>query len=89
VIGPKRYQDYLMVKDPLYRQAQTTAMQYGAPSKAIMPIYQMTKATEGKRQKILNDTALSPQQKSEALNAVNQEQMRTVQQIVTDARNQR
>jgi hypothetical protein len=89
VIGPKRYQDYLMVKDPLYRQAQTTAMQYGAPSKAIMPIYQMTKATEGKRQRILNDAALSPQQKSEALNAVNQEQMRTVQQIVTDARNQR
>jgi hypothetical protein len=89
VIGPKRYQDYLMVKDPLYRQAQTTAMQYGAPSKAIMPIYQMSKATEGKRQKILNDAALTPQQKSEALNAVNQEQMRTVQQIVTDTRNQR
>ena len=37
----------------------------------------------------VNDAALTPQQKSEALNAVNQEQMRTVQQIVTDARNQR
>jgi len=87
VLGPKRYQDYLMVKDPLYRQAQATASQYGAPDKAIMPIYQMTKANETRRQKILNDAALTPQQKSEALNSVNQEQMRTVQQIVSDARN--
>jgi hypothetical protein len=87
VLGAKRYQDYLMVKDPLYRQAQATVMQYGAPEKAIMPIYQMTKANETRRQKILNDAALTAQQKSEALSAVNQEQMRTVQQIVSDARN--
>jgi hypothetical protein len=87
VLGPARYRDYLMVKDPLYRQAQATASQYGAPDKAIMPIYQMTKANESRRQKILNDAALTAQQKSEALNAVNQEQMRSVQQIVTDARN--
>jgi len=88
-LGPKRYQDYLLVKDPLYRQAQMMAQQYGAPPKAIMPIYQMSKANEGRRQKILNDAALTAQQKSEALNAVNQEQMRTVQQIVADSRNQR
>jgi hypothetical protein len=86
-LGPKRYQDYLLVKDPLYRQAQATATQYGAPAKAILPIYQTTKAIESRRQRILNDAALTPQQKSEALNAVNQEQMRSVQQIVTDARN--
>jgi len=85
-LGPKRYQDYLVVKDPLYRQAQATASQYGAPPKAIMPIYQMTKANESRRQKILNDAALTPQQKSEAINTVNQEQMRAVQQIVTEAR---
>jgi hypothetical protein len=86
-VGPKRYQDYLLVKDPLFRQAQATATQFGAPAAAIMPIYQMTKANESRRQKILNDAALTPQQKSEAINAVNQEQMRTVQQIVSDARN--
>jgi len=87
-LGPKRYQDYLLVKDPLYRQAQTMATQYGAPPKAIMPIYQMAKANETRRQKILNDSTLTPQQKNEALNAVNMEQMRSVQQIVADARNQ-
>ena len=87
-LGPKRYQDYLLVKDPLYRQAQTMASQYGAPAKAIMPIYQLSKTNESRRQKILNDLALTPQQKSEALNSINMEQMRSVQQIVTEARNQ-
>jgi hypothetical protein len=86
-LGPKRYQDYLMVKDPLFRQAQAVAMQYGAPAKVILPIYQATKANELKRQKILSDAALTPQQKNEALQAVNQEQQRSVQQIVTDGRN--
>lgn len=85
-LGPARYQDYLLVKDPLYRQAQMVALQYGAPSKAIMPIYQMTKANETRRQRILGDAALTPQQKTDALNAVNQEQMRSVQQIVSDSR---
>jgi len=87
-LGPKRYQEYLLVKDPLYRQAQTMATQYGAPPKAIMPIYQMSKTNETRRQKILNDAALSPQQKSEGLNLINMEQMRSVQQIVSEARNQ-
>lgn len=85
-LGPKRYQDYLLVKDPLYRTAQALANQYGAPPKAILPIYQMTKANENRRQKILNDATLTPQQKSEGINAINQEQMRSVQQIVTDSR---
>jgi hypothetical protein len=84
-LGPVRYESFLMTKDPLYRQAQMTALQYGAPPKAILPIYQMTKANEVRKQKILNDTALTPQQKSEALNAVQQEQIRSVQRIVTDA----
>lgn len=88
-LGQSRYQDYLMTKDPLYRQAQMTALQYGAPPRAILPIYQLTKDTEGRRQKILNDSTLTPQQKSQALNAVQQDQIRAVQKIVSDAATQR
>jgi hypothetical protein len=88
-LGQQRYQDYLMTKDPLYRQAQMTALQYGAPPKAILPIYQLTKDTESRRQKILNDSTLSPQQKSQAMNAVQQEQIRAVQRIVSEAATQR
>lgn len=85
VLPEARYQAYLMTKDPLYRQAQMTAMQYGAPSRAVMPIYQMTKANESRRQQILNNVGLSPQQKNEELNKVNMDQLRTLQQIVNEA----
>jgi hypothetical protein len=87
VLPPQRYQAYLMTKDPLYRQAQMTAMQYGAPSRAVMPIYQMTKNSETRRQQILNNAALSPQQKNDELNRVNMEHLRALQQIVNEANN--
>jgi hypothetical protein len=88
-LGPRRYEEYLVTKDPLYRQAQMTAMQYGAPPKAIMPIYEMTKLSEQKRRKILSDGSMTPQQKSDALNAVNQDQLKSVQRIVTEAASKR
>jgi hypothetical protein len=85
VLPQQRYQAYLMTKDQLYRQAQMTAMQYGAPSKAVMPIYQMTKANEVRRQQILTNATLSAQQKNEELNRVNMDQLRALQQIVNEA----
>lgn len=86
-LGPKRFEAYLLVKDPLYRQAQAMALQHGASPKSVMSLYELTRLNEGRRQKILNDTTLSPQQKSEALNAVSQDQTRSVMQIISDARN--
>ena len=85
VLPEPRYQAYLMTKDPMYRQAQMTAMQYGAPSRAVMPIYQMTKANESRRQQILTNVTLTAQQKNEELQRVNMDQLRTLQQIVNEA----
>lgn len=87
-LGVRRYEEYLTTKDPLYRQAQLTARQYGAPDKAIQPLYQMTKRTEEKRRKILVDGAMTPEQRSAALNAVNLEQMQSVQKIISDSASQ-
>jgi hypothetical protein len=89
VLSPERYLAYLLTKDPLYRQAQMYAMQYGAPSRAVRPIYEMTKTVESKRQKIINDASLTPQQKSEALQAVSVEQQQHIQRIISEANGQR
>lgn len=83
-LEPERFLAYLRTKDPLFRQAQLYATQFGAPARAIEPIYEMTKFVEGKRQRILNDAALTPQQKSQALQAVNLEQHKSIQQIVRE-----
>jgi hypothetical protein len=85
ILSPARFEAYLMTKDPLYRQAQMTAMQYGAPSRAVMPIYNMTKALENRRQQILTNATLSVQQRNEELNRVNMDQLRSLQQIVNEA----
>ena len=86
-LSPERYQAFLLTKDPLYRQAQMVALQYGAPPKAVLPLYKMTKLNESKRQEIMNDATLTPQQKSEALNAMNLEQQRHIQRIVSENAN--
>jgi len=86
-LSPERYQAFLLTKDPLYRQAQMVALQYGAPPKAILPLYKMTKLNESKRQEIINDASLTAQQKSEALNAMNIEQQRHIQRIVSETAN--
>ena len=84
-LTPERYQAFLLTKDPLYRQALMVALQYGAPPKAVLPLYKMTKLNESKRQEIINDATLTQQQKTEALNAVNLEQQRHIQRIVTES----
>ena len=86
-LGPKRYQDYLVVKDPLYRRAKQTAMQYGAASKAIMPIYQLLRTNEVRRQRILNDTSLTREQKDDEGKAIGSEQMTAIQHIISETRN--
>jgi hypothetical protein len=50
-----------------------------------MPIYQMTKANENRRQQILTNVTLTAQQKNEELMRVNMDQQRTLQQIVSEA----
>jgi len=84
-LGSERFQSYLLAQDPLYLQAQMFARQYGAP-KAVMPIYQVTKANETRRQKIMGDPALSQQQKSEAISALYQEQQQSIQQMAGEAK---
>ena len=85
-LGPQRFQDYLTLKDPLYRQAKQTAMQYGAAAKVIMPIYQLMKASEAQRQKVLNDTTLTREQKNDEIMSVNGEQARKIQQLIAGSK---
>jgi hypothetical protein len=84
VLSAERYVAYRRSKDPLYRQAMLYATQYGAPPQAVQPIYEMTQTVEGRRQEIINDTTLTAQEKSQALQAVNLEQHKNIQKIVRE-----
>jgi len=86
VLSPARYQAYLLTKDPLYRQAQMMAMQHGAPSSAIMPIYEMTRNNDLRRRDIMASTTMSPEEKRKEINDVYINQQNEVRRIVAEAR---
>jgi hypothetical protein len=83
-LGPARYEACLVSRDPLYAVAQALAQERNAPPEALMPIYQLAKATEARLQKIRSDASLSPEEKARAISAVNREQTESIQKILRD-----
>jgi len=84
VLAPERYAQYLATKDPVYKQAQMMAMQYGMNARAIQALYDMQKSLESKRTKIAQDSAMTPEQKSQALQSVGLEHQQTLQRLLGD-----
>lgn len=79
-----RYQAYLQMKDPLYRQAQTMAQQYGMNAKAVTSLYQLNQSQQQRQQAIAANGALTAEQKSQAMQALMHEQQQSMQRILTD-----
>lgn len=84
-LTPERYQQFQLTKDPIYRQAQMLALQYGMNGKAIQPIYEMQKSMEARRVQITQNAALTPEQKSQALQTVAIEQQQSLQKMMGNA----
>lgn len=83
-LTPARYDQYLFTKDPLYRQAQMMASQYGMNGKAVRPLYELTKASQAKQLQIAQNTALTPGQRQQATQAAGQEQQQALQKLLGD-----
>jgi hypothetical protein len=80
-LTPERYAQYQLTKDPVYRQAQMLALQYGMNGKAIQPIYELQKSMEARRVQITQNASLTPEQKSQALQSVAIEQQQSLQKM--------
>jgi hypothetical protein len=84
-LTPERYQQFQLTKDPLYKQAQMTAMNYGMNNKAIQPLYELQKNFEGRRIQVAQNTALTPEQRNAALNSIAVEHQQEIQRIISNA----
>lgn len=84
VLPAARYQAYLQVKDPLYRQAQTMAQQYGLNAKAVPSLHQLNQSHQKRQLEITTNSALTPEQKTQAMQTLMQEQQQAMQRILTD-----
>jgi hypothetical protein len=83
-LSPARYQQYAQMKDPIYKQAQFTAMTYGMNGKAVKPLYEMHKSMEAKRLQISTNKALSEQERNQAIQSLGLEQQQTLQRLLGD-----
>jgi hypothetical protein len=74
-LGPRRYEEYRNLQDPLYRDAVATAEQNGNPE-AARSIYQVSLAAAAQQNSILNDTNLTPDQRNIALKNLELDQLK-------------
>lgn len=81
-LGPDRFQMYKYSQDPIFRQAQTTAQQIGAPPEVVLPIYQINQAAEVERQRISNDTSMTSEQRASAMATTLTQQQESLRKIL-------
>jgi LysM repeat protein len=74
-LGTKRYQEYALLQDPLYREALATATQAGTPESA-RALYAINLAAAGEQDRINTDTNLTASQRSLELKRLELEQLR-------------
>jgi hypothetical protein len=88
-LGTDDYKQYKLVQDSLYREVNAVAQQAGTPTDKILPLYEISRATEQERQRIRNDASLSDEQKEQALETVQAAQRNSWRKLLGDAVYQR
>lgn len=69
-LGPDRSGLYQATADPVFREAQFTAQQSGAPPEKVLPLYQIQVLSNQERARINADTTMTPDQRATAIRAV-------------------
>ena len=89
MLGTDDYKQYKLLQDSLYREVNAAAQQAGTPADKILPLYEISRATEQERQRIRNDANLSDEQKEQALEIVQAAQRNSWRKLLGDAFYQR
>ena len=74
-LGQKRYEEYRMLQDPLYRQAMATAIAAGTPEQA-RTLYLVNLAAAEQQSSITNNAALTASQRDIELKQLEADQLR-------------
>jgi hypothetical protein len=81
-LGPDRYQELVMAKDPAYRDAVLAADDAGASPQAVTNLYAINIAAAQEMDRIRNDPTLTADQKAQALKAVQAQQQAAGDQVL-------
>jgi len=81
LLPPERFKAYLLTKEPGYRRALMEAAQSGLPDTAAGRLCEIHRDCEKKRQQIRQDPVLKEEQRTQALQALAQEEQRQIQEV--------
>jgi hypothetical protein len=81
-LGAQFYANFQLSQDPLYRSAQAAAQRLNVPASAVMPIYQINRATQAELSRIRNDDSLSNDEKVTALAQAQVEAQQSLEEIL-------
>lgn len=66
-LGPARYAHYRLLQDPLFRQTRQTAERLGVEPEKLIPLYRVNQFAAEERQRLLQDPALSEEDRDREL----------------------
>ncbi len=70
VLGQDRWQAFQQSQDPAYQDAVAAGTQYDAPPEVVQALYRLNLAANKLRSQINNDSTLTPEQRSDQLQAL-------------------
>lgn len=85
VLGEARFQDYLMNQSSEYQQLFQVVQSGGQGKEEATKVYQMKQATEAEMGRIAANQSLSPEQRQQAMAAVQQEAAKAVQGVLGES----
>jgi len=81
-LGPERYAEYQRAQDPVYRELYQTAQRNNLPQTKLLEIYDMKRVAEEQRRQLLENQALTPEQKAAGLAALKEETERAIREAM-------
>jgi hypothetical protein len=81
-LSEERYRYYQLNQDETFRDARDTTQALEMPAEAVIPLYQIQKAADEERRRIMLDQALTPEQRSEQLGQLHEGQLESIRKLL-------
>ncbi|MGD1086555.1 MAG: hypothetical protein ABSA47_17600 [Verrucomicrobiota bacterium] len=81
-LGDAAYASLQLNQDPLYASARDAALQAGIPAQAVLPLYEINRATQTELNRIRADPTMSDEDKIDALANTRAEAQKSIEQLI-------
>jgi len=82
-IGAERFKLYTMTQDPSFKEARDTAQENGIAPEKVLPMFQISKATDQEVARIQRDQSLTAEQREAAVKSVLEQKLASIQKVMS------